>query len=77
MVNFLYWNGVKEAEQLLNFWPIYREDNQLLEKTARSGTDCQNVLAISDQVFMPPTFLRLLSWRISSAGSWRTARISW
>jgi hypothetical protein len=53
MVNFLYWNGVKEAEQLLRlFGPIYREDNQLLEENRPfQEQTAEDVLAISDQVF--------------------------
>ena len=53
MVNYLYWNGVKEAEELLRlFSPIYREDSQLLEENRPyKQQTTEDILAISDQVF--------------------------
>jgi len=53
MVNYLYWNGVREAEQLLRLVsPVYREDGQFFDENRpyqqqKSG----DILAVSDQVF--------------------------
>lgn len=53
MVNYLYWNGVREAEQLLRLVsPVYREDSQFFDENRpyqqqKSG----DILAVSDQVF--------------------------
>ncbi len=36
MVNYLYWNGIKEAEELLNYFtPAYKEEDDLLIETNR------------------------------------------
>ncbi len=36
LVNYLYWNGIKEAEALLNYFtPAYKEEDDLLNETNR------------------------------------------
>lgn len=53
MVNYLYWSGVREAEQLLKlFSPIYREDGQLVDDNRPyQQQPLGDILAVSDQVF--------------------------
>ena len=53
MVNYLYWNGVKEAEQLLKlFTPGTHEDRFDSGENRPSGQGAQSsILTISDQVF--------------------------
>lgn len=53
MINFLYWNGVQEAERLLNFFgPASREAGiQIQGENRPNQPGSGNVLAISDEVF--------------------------
>jgi pyruvate, water dikinase len=53
MVNYLYWNGVREAEELLRlFSPAYREDTQLSDENRPfQQQPAENIQAVSDQVF--------------------------
>ena len=53
MINYLLWNGVKEAERLLEFFgPASREgSSHVLDVNRPLQPDSGNVLAISDEVF--------------------------
>ncbi|MBN1148657.1 MAG: nucleotidyltransferase domain-containing protein [Anaerolineales bacterium] len=53
MVNFLYWNGVKEAEQLLKlFSPVHREESELIDENRPNQRQPPgDILEISDEVF--------------------------
>jgi predicted nucleotidyltransferase len=53
MVNYLYWSGVREAEQLSRlFSPAYREDRELFdENQPYQPQSSGDILAVSDQVF--------------------------
>jgi predicted nucleotidyltransferase len=65
MVNYLYWNGVREAEQLSRlFGPAYREDSEFFdENRPYQQQSSGDILAVSDQVFslasqeLPPTII--------------------
>ncbi len=53
MVNYLYWNGVREAEQLLRrFSPVHREDSELSdENRPYQQQPSVDILQVSSQVF--------------------------
>jgi pyruvate,water dikinase len=52
MINYLFWNGVKEAERLLElFGPASREGSQALDVNRPYHPESGSVLSISDEVF--------------------------